>query len=182
MTFGTLASQYLNAGDKILEIEKLRADSLFQSEVNRLIENDQVSLHLLVEKLPDGKRPIVNHTNGNVAVEPTVRHNSYDSLTEQECIKENNGVKHSTKIWLRETNSNTSLGKYDLQVDFQRTKYNEEGGFDKPTGIEFSKRESMTSRNHDRMKVMSENFDKIFRHKIGDWLEANMLGVDESRR
>ncbi|KAK6633479.1 hypothetical protein RUM44_004086 [Polyplax serrata] len=174
VTYGALASQYLNAGDKILEIENIKADSLLQSEVNQIIQHDRPSLHLLIEKSPSGKweSPAVPKGNG-VTFEPEMKNQSYETGTEQECIKENNGVKRSTKIWLRETNKNSSLGEYDLRVNFQRTKYTESD----ESETRCPGKSSDKDKNQERMRVMSESFDKAFRLKLGEWLEENMLEV-----
>lgn len=175
---GTLASQYLHTGDKILEVNQRKAASMLESEVNEKIDDDKLSLHLLVEKASK------TESNGVSFLSPPLRlsapgNSSYDILSQQECVQERerhpNGVKHSTKIFLRESNQNPLLGTYDLQVNFERTKYKPNDDFESQSSVDgFRKNKSL-----ERMQVMSENFDKIFRQKIGEWLEVNMLNGDD---
>lgn len=186
VTLGTLASQYLSPGDKILEIDDLKSDSLLQSEINRLIFNEKPSLHLLVEKRAnDGKVTREIFLNGNVrnlsspppATTAPPSSSSYDKSKEREYVKENENGRQSTKIWMREKNRNSSLGEYDLEVNFQRTKYKQQEDDDVDTSSAKGwKKVENNRKSQERMKILSDNFDTIFRQKIGEWLEENMLG------
>lgn len=158
--FGTLAAQYISAGDKILQLERRNAEDLFQSDIEYLLERDGKSLHLVVQKSPnvaytESRRISVDRSSNNTS-RASRSNTPYDF---KPCIKFGLRDDGAQSPFLTMTTDDEDIN-IDLHVEYKQMLY--EGKSIPQTEIskDFKKEVTNPVSNEKRMRVLSENFMK----------------------
>lgn len=174
VTFGTLAAQYLSAGDKVVQLERRNAEGLLQSDIEYLLERDGKSLHLIVQTSP------------NIAYTESRRVSVDRSSVNSSASRPNTPYEYKPfiKLGLRDDGARSPLLtmstddediNIDLHVEYKQTLYQEK----LIPQIEISKNHKKEvispNSNQKRMQVLSENFMKtVFPEKKGIYEVFNL--------